>query len=113
MTNKKEDDSSTRSNHMRMSCPHCEEEIRVGVSFEDVEKTRRGPKPKVNPEVDAFIITAVEDYHLSFNAVGKLLEERETLTPKGSKRWFPSSVSRVYYAALERRSTREKTETPN
>ena len=93
-----------RSNHMRILCPHCENEIRVGVSLEGVGKTRKGPTAEdLGPEVDEFVISAIDDYRLSFSAVAKLLEEREILTPKKSKRWFPASVSRLYYAALDRR----------
>lgn len=97
-----------RSHHVRLRCPHCEEEIRVGVSFEPVDNSmrtgRRGPEPIVNPEVDEFIIRAIDDYKLSFHAVGKLLEEKEMLAPKGGKRWFPATVSRTYYAALDRKA---------
>lgn len=91
--------------HMRMHCPHCDGEIRVGVDFEDVGTHRKGPTPiPMDPVIEAFIVSAIDDFKLSFNATGKLLEDREILTPRGSKRWFPASVKRQYDAAIDRRA---------
>lgn len=51
------------------------------------------------PEVQSYIVTAIDDYKLSYDAVAKLLEEREILTPRKTKRWLASDVSRAYSQA--------------
>lgn len=99
--------ASSHSHHVRMLCPHCDQEIRVGVSFQAVGKTRKGPTSiDLGPETNQFIVSAIDDFKLSFGATGKLLEEREILTPRGAKRWFANSVKRAYDAEIDRRAAR-------
>lgn len=92
----------------RMLCPHCGEEIRVELITEVPTYKPHGPV-RYDPgiEIDNFVIEAIETYRSSFSTVGQLLEQRGILTAKGSSRWYPASVRRLYEGALERRRKRE------
>lgn len=75
----------------------------------------RGKGPKTHDpgnEVDNFIINQYENEGLSFHDIAALCMKRHLRTPRGSEKWYPSSVRRVYLAALKRReitsSSREK-----
>jgi|SRR4051794_11329879 hypothetical protein len=89
----------------RVQCPHCRGEIRLDVTLEAVGYVHRGPTPSnLGPEVEKFIIDGIEIYRSSFAVVGKLLEEKGILTPKGHRRWFAASVKREYEKAVARRN---------
>lgn len=97
------------STHVRVRCPHCDAELRVGLALEAVELTKRGPDAwDPGPEIDAYVIEKIEDKNCSFHTLAALLEDRGVLTAKGGKKWYAASARRVYLSALQRRVAREQ-----
>ena len=92
---------------MRITCPHCFEEIRFDMSLKAVKKKSRGPRPyNPGPEVDDFVIEAIDEKRFSFNTVSELLRDRGVPAARGGMNWYPASVRRLYHHALLRKERR-------
>jgi hypothetical protein len=100
---------SAKKNYMRVFCPHCNGEINVSLEANAISKRRMGPKPyDPGPEIDAFVINAVENRKLSFRTIGDLLGEKGLPTAKGGARWYATSVRTLYENALIRREANSR-----
>lgn len=88
---------------LRVACPHCREQIRIDLLLTAVKGRRKGPRPiDPGPEVDAFIIEAIDEKKFSFATVAELLRDRGVSAPRG-KNWYAASARRLYLQALSRR----------
>jgi len=88
------------------TCPHCAGCIQLDLRIGDGSTLKpKGPAPyNPGPEVDNFVIDAIENRRLSFRTVAELLQERNVRTAKGGLRWYAASVKRLYEGALIRQS---------
>lgn len=97
-----------------IECPHCSGHITICLAVSEGPDSLGGyGPPAYDPgiEIDTFVLEAIEKYRTSFSTLAALLEEREVLTGKGGKRWYPASARRLYEHALTRRQKRDKSET--
>ncbi len=93
-------------------CPHCAGRIQLDLRI-DGGPTRKpkGPPPyNPGPEIDAFVIDAIENRGFSYRTTAELLQERKVRTASGGLRWYGMGVKRLYENALSRRSESDHNE---
>lgn len=90
--------------HIR--CPHCDGYVNLEIHTEAADPHKKKGPPKFNPgpEIDKFVITAIDEFKLSYHNVAGLLEEKNVPSAQGGTRWYATSVKRLYEYALDRRN---------